>query len=441
MRRAPSPTLSFVFAIALGGCFDDSALEGLPCSDDASCGSEYVCALGYCRAQLDDALAGCGDGIRSTGEFCFPLSRRVDLPIGDAELRAVGWADLDGDGLQDAMTVSDVATVVHINLGGAFNASVLDVELTPESLAPFGVPEPIAGLTVPARPTHLTLGDFTGDALPDAVFSLELPFEIPPEFEAVQEAVEASLWLADNQSVTMSPPMPIAGTDPLGSATIPSDGLLTGDFDGDGRDDVLITTEDQDGSTLRWLRGNDTGLGPPQLLPLQGSGPIIIADVDQDGRDDVVVLRRAAGVVSWLHGPLDSSPMQQSLDAPVAAMHLAPLDDTPGLELATVGSEPSTRQVWSWSGDGWTLAASREGPSASSLATGDLDGDGVVDLLTTGLEGIMVHSGFAGPELGAPFIIVDEVAVRLETRQLDGDAAPDLVLRDAQRLVVRFANP
>ncbi|MCA9711836.1 MAG: hypothetical protein KDK70_38725, partial [Myxococcales bacterium] len=147
-------------------------------------------------------------------------------------------------------------------------------------------------------------------------------------------------------------------------------------------------------------------------------------------------------VVSWLLGPLDAAaPQRLELGAPAVAMHVGPLDDQPGLDLATLGLDPPTRALWSWSGEGWVQATASAGPAALDVAGGDLDGDGWPDLLTAGPQGLAVHGGFAGPALGAAFVIVDEPASSIEVRHLDEDATPDLVLADPPRVVVRLASP
>ncbi|MCA9706441.1 MAG: hypothetical protein KDK70_11380, partial [Myxococcales bacterium] len=252
-------------------------MEGRPCAHDEGCGPDHVCALGYCRAELDDALAGCSDGHSATGEWCYPLSRRFELPLGEAKLRDMAWGDLDGNGLDDALILTDAGAMVHVNLGGGFNTDPLDVRLTPASLAPLGLPTPITELTLPILGRRLAVGDLIGGRLPDVAFTLEVAVEVPPELEPLRAAVEARLWLVDNRGDSVSEPIAIPGTDPLGAGELAEGGLQTGDFDGDGRDDLLIATVDGEGAILRWLRGSDAGPLPPQRLPLQDLGPIAVA--------------------------------------------------------------------------------------------------------------------------------------------------------------------
>ncbi|MEM9459850.1 MAG: VCBS repeat-containing protein [Myxococcota bacterium] len=439
----PLPRSTLLLLLAASGCYADSAVEGLPCTDDRSCGPEHVCTLGYCRDQPEDALAGCGDGTLAVGEWCYPLSRRLELPLGDtAELRDLAWADLDGNGLDDALVITAVATAAYLNLGGAFNANLLEVRLTPESLASLPLPEAAAELTVPVQPRRLTTGDFVGDALPDMVFALEVTAEVSPMFDPLREIIEAPLWIANNQGDSLSAPLPIPATDPLGLAELPEGGLQTGDFDGDGRVDLVVVTTDDQGTTIRWLRGSPQGPTSPQVVPLDGAARVMVADIDEDGRDDLIGLRRTMGMISWLRGPLDATtPERLDLGAPVTAIHVGPLDDAPGQDLAVLGQDPATRTLWSWTGESFAEATSREGPEALDIAGGDVDGDLVPDLLTVGPEGVMVQSGFTGPQLGAALVIVDEAATTIEARSLDDDAAPDLVLTDTRCVIVRLANP
>ena len=54
-ERQPLSALKRLPWVLLTACYSSSAVEGLPCTDDQACGPDHVCALGYCRAELDDA--------------------------------------------------------------------------------------------------------------------------------------------------------------------------------------------------------------------------------------------------------------------------------------------------------------------------------------------------------------------------------------------------
>ena len=428
-------------ALACTSCYSPSTVEGLPCSSDEACGSEHVCVLGYCRADIDDALADCGDGIQTQGELCYPLSGRVELTVGPSPLNDIAWADLDGDGLVDITTVSDAAAVVHLNIDGAFSPRPIEVQLTPANLATLDLPPVPEDLLIPIITTRVAVGDFTGSSFPDFVFAARIGVDVPKQLQKYQAVIEAPLWLVENDGMGMVPPLPVlpSATLNLGAVVLPEHALRTGDFDGDGQTDLLVAIEDDQGQVLhQWLRVDQRQFTAPVALPLPPTPTAAeVADIDQDGRTDVLVLQPELDELWWMLGPLDApEPQRLSLSGPPIAMHVGAIDDAPGLDVALLFE--NERQLWSWRSGDWEMVAERTADPAVDIAASDLDGDGFVDLLTAATDGL---AGFPGPQLGASVRFVNEGASRLEARRLDADDAPELVLSHPDGVTVRFAAP
>jgi len=133
--------------------------------------------------------------------------------------------------------------------------------------------------------------------------------------------------------------------------------VATGDLDGDGRADVVVAMGAGGGPHVKVFSGAgfSPGVVPPELsyIPFGGSafGGIRVAtgDVDGDGRADLMV----AGVVNG----------RRRIEV---------------LKSNKTGDPNANRETWTWGDD-----AASEGDQFG-IATGDLDGDGLVELATGG---------------------------------------------------------
>ncbi len=191
--------------------------------------------------------------------------------------------------------------------------------------------------------------------------------------------------LALGQSGAPIFPAPLYGTGGLGPSSI-----AVGDVNGDGWPDVVVANLDSD--TLCVLKGNAQGtLDSPECYPSGGSHPwsVALGDVDGDGRIDVVAANYDSDTVCVLKGNA-----QGTLDSPQC--------------YASGGSNPSSVAVADLNGDGRmdvvvanhayygnvcvlrgnaqgtldaAVAYDPGGFSPSSVAVGDLDGDGRLDVV------------------------------------------------------------
>ena len=190
-------------------------------------------------------LLGNGDGT-----FQAPVSYTVgNWPTGIVE------GDFNGNGRLD-LAVSD-SSGVDILLGngdGTFQSAVLD------ALAP------------PYSPVAIVAGDFNGDHKLDLAIA-----EDDPQNDDGEVTV-----LLGNGDGTFQPPMVF----PVG---LGPEGLVVGDFNGDGELDLAVANADSTSVSLLLGEGNGTFSDPGQFATTPRATPLV-ADVNGDGTNDVLVV-------------------------------------------------------------------------------------------------------------------------------------------------------
>ena len=177
-----------------------------------------------------------------------------------------------------------------------------------------------------------------------------------------------------------------------GAANLPSDRSWQlagiGDFDGDGRDDVLL--RNQVGGAWYFIPTNGDGQGAANLTGDPAWSVAGIGDFDGDGRDDVL-LRKAATTGAWYFYPMDGR-------RHLAGHGAANLPSDRSWQLAGIGDFDGDRKDdvllrhedgrWHFYPMNGRLAAAGHGPAAltgdpawSVAGIGDLNGDGKDDVL------------------------------------------------------------
>jgi hypothetical protein len=223
----------------------------------------------------------------------------------------------------------------------------------------------------------------------------------------------------------------------LGTPYGASEGIATGDFDGDGNNDFAVAISDNRASALV-LRGLGNGqFSAPVILPTASADPrvsdgtfaIAAGDLDDDGRDDLVlacfeltnqlVVRRStpAGFADSVTIPLPS---------PVAVA-LGDLNGDGKLDIVACNLDRGTLSLLRGRGDGTFDApvSMPTSPNPTAVAVTDLDGDGLADAAVTdlgddavrvylNLEGVSVP---AGPEPSSlRFAVAGSNPIRDEAR-------------------------
>ena len=175
-------------------------------------------------------------------------------------------------------------------------------------------------------------------------------------------------------------------------------GLAVGDFNGDGRPDVVTANDSIDGLTLYADRSDGSLVAEPAVYTgAAAARQLVTADLNGDGRLDVVTLDLAY----TFHGDLTVSAL------------LGNGDGTFGVPIQT-----------------------DVGPSASDIATGDFTGDGKADLAVLDGETVQIFTGNgdgtfapgASVDIGSPANARTLGTHQVTEADLNGDGRPDLVI-------------
>lgn len=222
--------------------------------------------------------------------------------IGDAVVRVIDSGGMvigapsgfsgDGGPALDALLYEPEALAVdtHDNLyiADTRNHRVRKVTRTPTTRTPSGLnafaPQKIYGVGSLVR--HVAIGDITGDGRQDALLTTSSwsgPYVEPDK--------DLRVWLfVQKADGTLAPPKGYAFEgDANGGRT--GSGLDTGDFNGDGFEDVVVGTL----TGITAFLGSSSGLQPGLAYHSQTAGAqavhsLTVIDVDRDGRLDVVTL-------------------------------------------------------------------------------------------------------------------------------------------------------
>ena len=432
---------SFRSAVRIG----DSAISSIQDLESEDLNGDGLLDLVAARADSLTLLFSKGDG-------SFQVQRLESDSIGG---RSLSLVDFNGDGKRELVLVNPsdasahlllnprqacsgfdlkapvvsqglaphVHQVVDLNLDGKLDLVMLDGMSTTShgdlfSLA-VGLGEGQGSFrpTVQGRDVSLgrsfavAVGDFTGDGLPDIGISSEWqedPIEVLPgdglggftrtaSSQGGTHPYRALLpgdFNRDGKADLVGLKAPVNGNEVhllLGGGDgtfqrtlleVPqAQQVLVADFDGDGVDD-LVTRSQQGDSVSVLLSGANGSFQAASSTPLATAAPLVTADLNGDGRADLLSTD-AAGQVVVLLGKGDGAFLPAAAFAAASAssqLHIADFneDGWPDV-LAESSSQPAS--VLLGKGDG-TLQAPRtlRRWSGRIQAVGDFDGDGVPDL-------------------------------------------------------------
>ena len=349
--------------------------------------------------------------------FATAMSSSTDSAFGPgvgAETTVV--ADLDGDGRLDVV-VTDVATTTPRalrNLGGGR----------------FAAPQPLPAVV---GVLSIGTGDFDGDGRPDIVG---------------RSPLAVVLWTGDGDGTfTLAQRVLVPG--------IAQPAIAVGDVDGDGRPDVVATTT----TGVQVLLGTGRGLrAGPRTVAIGVLADVAVGDLDGDAHLDVVlvdatpVVQRVRTFLGRGDGTFASSGSAPTGLVPEAAS-LADLDhdgfdDVVTSDSFSVGGAPPTFSITVLRSDGHGGFASRatyptaDGPVSG--AVGDLDRDGDLDVVVSGVIGARVAIYANDGSGGLTLVAAPTVAPAPQTpvvADLDGDGRPDIAVPGIGQLSVLLNRP
>jgi len=310
--------------------------------------------------------------------------------------RAVAAADLDGDGDIDLVTAnsdSGDATVLWNDGSGV-----------------------LAGATAIAaggQPSDVAAADLDGDGDIDLVF-------------ANHDTPYVTVLSGDGAGAFSALPAIDTGSRPH------VHGLAVADFDGDGRVDVAVDSADDD--TVRVLFGRPGGLAPVEAfaaghLPYYriGAGDVVgdsLAEILAPAQRDLSIV-----ILGATRGPARLAPVAApvSLGSTPWMVRSADLDGQGPNDLAIILTDAVAVLRGTGGGRFEAVAGSPFSvPSATEVATGDLDGDGIADVAVGPWDQSDVHI-FLGPSFAHLRQVTARRPVGLTIADLDGDGRGELI--------------
>jgi photosystem II stability/assembly factor-like uncharacterized protein len=307
---------------------------------------------------------------------------RKDFPAGN-QPRSAAVADFNGDGVADLATGNAGSDSVSVLLGNGDGT--------------FRLPQVLAAGRVP---WSVAAADFNGDRAPDLAVANSGTFNDP--------ANTVSVLLANGDGTFQAPQSFAVGTRPLC--------VVAGDFNRDGIPDLATANS----AGVAVLLGNGDGTFQPMRSVSAATSPyeiaIAVGDLSGDGVPDLAVTNFEAGDVSVLLGVGDGNfLLTQTVRTTAPHPYALAISDLNGdgvqdLAVANLGQGPARGDVsvLPGAGDGTFQPARHVAVDPIvrySLAAGDLNGDGAIDLATPG--GVLLGNGDATFQTARPFVTID----------------------------------
>ena len=274
-------------------------------------------------------------------------------------------------------------------------------------------------------PDFVAIGDLNGDGHPDVVL-------------AGSGSGQVSVLLGNGDG-TFQPPRTYSS----GYAV----SVAIGDLNGDGKPDLVVANGE--GNSVTVLLGNGDGTFQPAVS--YGSGgvyavSVAIGDLNGDGHPDLVVANNCSnrwgcgyGPVSVLLGNGDGT-FQAAVNYTVGSPQSVAVEDVNGdghLDLVVAEQTPFV-DVLLGNGDGTfqppvVYSSGGAGGGGSSVAIGDVNGDGHPDLVVAGSSGVSVLLGNGDGTFQAPVTYGSggDGAGSLAIADVNGDGHPDLVVANS----------
>lgn len=317
-----------------------------------------------------------GDGTYQGPNLLSENDSLLELIVGYSP-RSVAVADYDGNGIQDiAIANSDPVGNVFIR-GGIGNGM-------------FALPDLLGSGIVPltaAFSKSIKTGDFNNDGFPDLVivnYGISNPFTVP--FSSVVTVLFGDGMLGfrntpTDGTVSLPPVINVVGNN--------SGDLVVGDFNNDGEQDYATASYDEDKISIRL--GDSSGYfeSVSDVSTYVGDNPssIALGDFNGDGNQDLVTTSQSQNTVSVKLGNGDGSFMDD-IDRTYAAggepadVSVADFNGDGNQDLAVANELDNTISIYLGDGQG-AFTLNDIIPTASgpvSIDVGDMNNDGYLDL-------------------------------------------------------------
>jgi hypothetical protein len=335
------------------------------------------------------------------------------VPNGSLDLAVAGTDSLSGQG--DVMV-----------LQGRGDGTFED----PVTVARYSDPSTNA---TPAYPIGIVAGDFNGDDHPDLAV-VDNQIGLVDSFEN-----PGTTTFADNSfQPFMSSPIV------FGITAVPS-ALVTKDFDGDGKLDLAVANQNMGGAgTVVILHGDGDGtFQVGDQYPVGGApAGLLTTDFNGDGRPDLATVNNGSDSVSVLLGNSDGTfqpELHFAVGASPTALVEADFNGDQNPDLAVTSGSLSNLSLLLGVGDGsFRLPAAAPvfvaGTQPSAVVTGDLDRDGTQDVVVLNnvsrSVSVLLGNGDGTFQPQQTFAVGD-ASVAAVLGDFNGDGRLDLAVADA----------
>jgi hypothetical protein len=353
----------------------------------------------------------------------------------DQRVRNLRAADLNGDGLCDLVVIDNAHSRLDVLL--ARTQPPGDVTESPEAENEVGDDWRFRLVKVPVsrEVTSLAVGDFNGDGRSDFAY-----VTAPSELVVALQDDEGN-WSRIRRVAVADLPQ-TAGS------------VASGDLNGDQRDDIVLLGTNQTYVIYQTAEGE---LDEPFAVPNAGqkfSDPQV-GDLDGDGRNDLLYVtgddatRPVCVRFQDAAGRLGS---EMRFELPASrALRMAEIDGSPGLELLAIENRTNRLKVFQFDSSPeaddnddssspvgqlvWYGLGSEQSGRDRLLALGDLDGDGLDDVVVSDPSSaqLIVFRQSKGLGLGNGEMYPGLVGAKsLSVSDLDGDGRAEVVLASEQ---------
>lgn len=226
------------------------------------------------------------------------------------------------------------------------------------------------------------------------------------------------------------------------------DQAVSGDFNGDGKRDVVTSSHCIDGNcftgSVQYMLGNGDGTfgTPTKILQSDEFGAMTVADFNRDGRDDLVVAEgnfAGADLVIFFGKPggVFQAPVRIKFGGTAKRIITGDFNHDGNIDLAIADSQGPSLTILLGNGNGTFRTPRRFAVPAipTHLVTGDFNRDGFADIamtigsVITGINDVLVYRGDGTGNFAKSLTLgVGDLPLSIATSDFNGDGVLDLAV-------------